>query len=68
MESLDRLAIVLGDEVLNCPLCLFKFLHDVEWRIRHAAVTAIGLISEGCSKVVFTLSFLLVDNLSTSQG
>lgn len=64
MESLDRLAIALGGNVIvpSCPACLFNFLHDQDWRIRHAAVTAIGLISEGCSKVI------LGNSLSTSQG
>ncbi|KAK4707597.1 hypothetical protein R3W88_028522 [Solanum pinnatisectum] len=54
MESLERLAIALGGDAIlpNCPACLFKFLDDQDWRIRHAAVTAIGLISEGCSKAL----------------
>ncbi|KAH0714029.1 hypothetical protein KY290_009023 [Solanum tuberosum] len=56
MESLERLAIALGGDAIlpNCPACLFKFLDEEDWRIRHAAVTAIGLISEGCSKVGLT--------------
>ncbi|KAH0664533.1 hypothetical protein KY284_029464 [Solanum tuberosum] len=42
-----------GDAILpNCPVCLFKFFHDQDWRIRHAAITAIGLISDGCSKAL----------------
>ncbi|KAK6785850.1 hypothetical protein RDI58_014375 [Solanum bulbocastanum] len=54
MESFYRLAIALGGHAIlpNCPVCLFKFLHDQDWRIRHAAVTAIGLISDGCSKAL----------------
>ncbi|XP_006352399.1 importin-5-like isoform X2 [Solanum tuberosum] len=54
MESLERLAIALGGDAIlpNCPACLFKFLDEEDWRIRHAAVTAIGLISEGCSKAL----------------
>ncbi|KAK4360035.1 hypothetical protein RND71_022264 [Anisodus tanguticus] len=58
MESLDRLAIALGGNVivLSCPLSLFNFLHNEVWEIRHAAVTAIGLISEGCSKVIVVSS------------
>lgn len=53
-ENLDRLAMALGGNVIvpSCPVCLFKFLHDEDWKIRHAAITAIGLISEGCSKVL----------------
>uniref|UniRef100_M1B639 Avr9/Cf-9 rapidly elicited protein 11 n=2 Tax=Solanum tuberosum TaxID=4113 RepID=M1B639_SOLTU len=49
-----RLAIALGRDAIlpNCPVCLFKFLHDQDWRIHHAAVTAIGLISDGCSKAL----------------
>lgn len=56
-ENLDRLAMALGGNVIvpSCPVCLFKFLHDEDWKIRHAAITAIGLISEGCSKVLFCL-------------
>ncbi|TMW85305.1 hypothetical protein EJD97_023354 [Solanum chilense] len=54
MESLERLAIALGGDAIlpSCPACLFKFLDDQDWRIRHAAVTAIGLISEGCSEAL----------------
>ncbi|KAJ8526273.1 hypothetical protein K7X08_028750 [Anisodus acutangulus] len=58
MESLDRLAIALGGNVIvpSCPSSLFNFLHNEVWEIRHAAVTAIGLISEGCSKVIVVSS------------
>uniref|UniRef100_M1CW37 Karyopherin-beta 3 variant n=1 Tax=Solanum tuberosum TaxID=4113 RepID=M1CW37_SOLTU len=54
MESLDRLAIALGGSVIVpcCAVGLFDLFHDQNWRIRHAAVTAIGLISEGCSKAL----------------
>ncbi|XP_059307198.1 uncharacterized protein LOC132058844 [Lycium ferocissimum] len=54
MERLDRLAIALGGNVIvpNCPSSLFNLLHNEDWQIRHAAVTAFGLISEGCSKVI----------------
>ncbi|KAH0657435.1 hypothetical protein KY289_026183 [Solanum tuberosum] len=52
-----------GDAILpNCPVCLFKFLHDQDWRIHHAAVTAIGLISDGCSKA------LLVEMVKLGQS
>ncbi|XP_059309488.1 uncharacterized protein LOC132060469 [Lycium ferocissimum] len=53
MERLDRLAIALGENVIvpSCPSSLFNLLHNY-WQIRHAAVTAFGLISEGCSKVI----------------
>ncbi|KAJ8551721.1 hypothetical protein K7X08_021736 [Anisodus acutangulus] len=58
MESLDRLAIALGGNVIvpSGPLSLFNFLHNEVWEIRHAAVPAIGLISEGCSKVIVVSS------------
>ncbi|PHT64841.1 hypothetical protein T459_29266 [Capsicum annuum] len=62
MVSLNRLAVALGESVIVpcCHSCLSTFLGSQEWRGRHAAVTAIGLISEGCSKV------MLGNNLSTS--
>ncbi|MCD7453686.1 hypothetical protein HAX54_021877 [Datura stramonium] len=58
MESLNRLAIALGGNVIvpNCPLCLFSFLHDEDWQLRHAAITVIGIISEGCSKEIVICS------------
>ncbi|PHT99851.1 hypothetical protein BC332_29639 [Capsicum chinense] len=52
MVSLNRLAVALGGSVIVpcCHSCLSTFLGSQEWRGRRAAVTAIGLISEGCSK------------------
>ncbi|KAK4728042.1 hypothetical protein R3W88_021030 [Solanum pinnatisectum] len=54
MESLDRLVIALGGSVIVpcCAVGLFDLLHDQNWRIFHAVITAIGLISEGCSKAL----------------
>ncbi|KAM3201528.1 importin-5-like [Capsicum annuum] len=53
-ESLGRLAIALGGNVIvpNLPPTIFNFLDHEDWQIRYAVVTAIGVISEGCSKVI----------------
>ncbi|XP_075080763.1 uncharacterized protein LOC142166176 isoform X1 [Nicotiana tabacum] len=65
MESLGRLAIALGGNVIlpSCLEYLFSFLYDENWRIRHAAVTAIGLISEGCSKALLQEMGQLVETV-----
>ncbi|PHT24897.1 hypothetical protein T459_35774 [Capsicum annuum] len=53
-ESLGRLAIALGGSVIvpNLPSTIFNFLDHEDWQIHYSVVTAIGVISEGCSKVV----------------
>ncbi|XP_070033078.1 uncharacterized protein [Nicotiana tomentosiformis] len=65
MESLGRLAIALGGNVIlpSCLEYLFSFLYDENWRIRHAGVTAIGLISEGCSKALLQEMGQLVETV-----
>ncbi|KAM3283375.1 importin-5 [Capsicum chacoense] len=57
-ESLGRLAIALGGSVIvpNLPSTIFNFLDHEDWQIRYAVVTAIGVISEGCSKVIVVCS------------
>ncbi|PSR99978.1 Importin-5 like [Actinidia chinensis var. chinensis] len=54
MESLGRLASALrGNAIVpNHPDFLPEFWADKDWRKRHAAVTALRLISEGTSKVL----------------
>ncbi|XP_057469428.1 uncharacterized protein LOC130758510 [Actinidia eriantha] len=54
MESLGRLAAALrGNAIVdNHPDFLPEFWADKDWRKRHAAVTALRLISEGTSKVL----------------
>ncbi|PHU26778.1 putative Ufm1-specific protease [Capsicum chinense] len=53
-ESLGRLAIALGGSVIvpNLPSTIFNFLDHEDWKIHYSVVTVIGVISEGCSKVV----------------
>lgn len=57
-ESLGRLAIVLGGSVIvpNLPSTIFNFLDHEDWQIHYSVVTAIGVISEGCSKVIVICS------------
>ncbi|PHT99764.1 hypothetical protein BC332_29552 [Capsicum chinense] len=57
-ESLGRLAIALGGNVIvpNLPPTIFTFLDHEDWQIRYAVVTAIGVISKGCSKVIVVSS------------
>ncbi|CAN4114708.1 unnamed protein product [Withania somnifera] len=55
---------IRGDVIVpSCPASCFNFLHDQAWRIRHAAVTAIGLISEGCSKALLLEMDKLVETI-----
>nr|XP_018621867.1 importin-5-like [Nicotiana tomentosiformis] len=65
MESLGRLAIALGGNVIlpSCLEYLFSFLYDENWRIRHAGVTAIGLIFKGCSKALLQEMWQLVETV-----
>ncbi|MCD9639254.1 hypothetical protein HAX54_023662 [Datura stramonium] len=35
---------------------MVSFLHDEDWQLRHAAITVIGIISEGCSKEIVICS------------
>nr|XP_025888421.1 importin-5-like [Solanum lycopersicum] len=60
MESLDRLAIALGGSVIIpcCAVGLYNLLHNENWRIRHAAVTALLLEME---KLVQTIVKLIHD-------
>ncbi|KAF3630363.1 hypothetical protein FXO38_27196 [Capsicum annuum] len=57
-ESLGRLAITLGGSVIvpNLPSTIFNFLDHEDWQIHYSVVTAIGVISEGCSKVIVICS------------
>ncbi|KAF3624047.1 hypothetical protein FXO37_31564 [Capsicum annuum] len=56
-ESLARLAIALGGSVIvpNLPSTIFNFLDHEDWQIHYSVVTAIGVISEGCSKSGMTI-------------
>ncbi|KAM3283396.1 importin-5-like [Capsicum chacoense] len=65
MVGLNRLAVALGGSVIvpSCHSCLSTFLGSQEWRGRHAAVTAIGLISEGCSKALLLEMEKLVETI-----
>ncbi|XP_031115948.1 importin-5-like isoform X2 [Ipomoea triloba] len=60
-EALSRLAIALGGDVIlpNSRDMLPGFFEDDDWKKRYAAVTALGLIASGCSK-------MLVQNLEHS--
>nr|GMD53436.1 importin-5-like [Ipomoea batatas] len=53
-ESLSRLAIVLGGDVVgpNSPDLLPVFFEDDDWKKRYAAVLSLGLIASGCSKML----------------
>lgn len=52
-EALRRLAIARGENVIvpNSPYMLPDFLKDDDWKKRYAALTYLGLIASGCSKV-----------------
>nr|GMD49240.1 importin-5-like [Ipomoea batatas] len=56
-EALSRLAIALGGDVIlpNSRDMLPGFFEDDDWKKRYAAVTALGLIASGCSKVILAL-------------
>lgn len=61
-ESLSRLAIVLGGDVVgpNSPDLLPVFFEDDDWKKRYAAVLSLGLIASGCSKVTESQHLLLL--------
>ncbi|XP_059623256.1 uncharacterized protein LOC132266410 [Cornus florida] len=54
MGCLGRFAVALRGNAIssNFPDLFPSFLDDSEWTKRHAGVTALGLIAEGCSKVI----------------
>ncbi|XP_031115495.1 importin-5-like isoform X2 [Ipomoea triloba] len=53
-DAWRRLAIALRGEVIvgNPPDLLAKYIKDDNWKRRYAAVTAVGLITSGCSKML----------------
>nr|GMD54646.1 importin-5-like [Ipomoea batatas] len=53
-EALSRLAIALGGDVIlpNSRDMLPGLFEDDDWKKRYAAVTALGLIASGCSKML----------------
>nr|GMD58287.1 importin-5-like [Ipomoea batatas] len=53
-DAWKRLAIALRGETIvgNPPDLLAEYIKDDDWRKRYAAVTAVGLITPGCSKTL----------------
>nr|GMD53437.1 importin-5-like [Ipomoea batatas] len=62
-EALSWLAIALGGDVIlpNSPDMLLGFFKDDDWKKHCAAVTSLGLIASGCSKVILALSDAMDD-------
>ncbi|KAI3451336.1 hypothetical protein Pfo_008001 [Paulownia fortunei] len=62
MQAFSRLVMALRENVIirNLPDCLPIFLEDLDWQRRHAAITALGLIADGCSKASLAISETLL--------
>ncbi|PHT40214.1 hypothetical protein CQW23_19068, partial [Capsicum baccatum] len=64
-ECLDRLSIALGGDTI-VPVAfeqLAAYLAEPEWQKHHAALIAVGLIADGCSKVMIIHLDLVINTI-----